>query len=77
MADFKYEIKKPLGVVGKARGWDVELNMVSWNDAEPKFDIRSWSPDHARMGKGISLTEDEMKTLVDLFKTRDEDDSFE
>ena len=77
MADFKYEITKPLGVVGKARGWDVELNMVRWNDAPSKYDIRSWSADHSRMGKGISLTEEEMTTLVELWSSRDEDDSFE
>ena len=51
--------------------------MVSWNDREPKYDIRSWSPDHSRMGKGISLTEEEMERLVELWNTRDEEDSFE
>lgn len=78
MAEFKYEITKELGVISEgARGMRIELNMVSWNDREPKYDIRSWTPDHERMGKGISLTEEEMIQLVELFNTRDEEDSFE
>ncbi len=78
MADIKYEITKALGVISEAtRGWTRELNLVSWNDREPKYDIRDWSPDHTRMSKGISLTEDEMKKLIELFNSRDEEDSFE
>lgn len=78
MAEIKYEITRELGVISEnAKGWTKELNMVSWNDREPKFDIREWSPDHTRMSKGVSLTEDEMKQLVELFNARDEEDSFE
>ncbi len=78
MAEIKYEITKELGVISEAtRGWTRELNLVSWNDREPKYDIRDWSPDHTRMSKGISLTEDEMKKLIELFNARDEEDSFE
>lgn len=78
MAEFKYEIVKELGVIAEgARGWTTELNLVSWNDKPAKFDIRSWAPDHEKMGKGISLTEEEMEALVELFNARDEEDSFE
>ncbi len=78
MAEIKYEITRELGVISEnAKGWTKELNMVSWNDRDPKFDIREWSPDHTRMSKGVSLTEDEMKQLVELFNARDEEDSFE
>ncbi len=78
MAEIKYEIVKELGVIAEStRGWTKELNMVSWNDNPPKYDIRDWSPDHSRMSKGISLTEDEMTKLVELFAARDEEDSFE
>lgn len=78
MAEIKFEITKELGVISEnAKGWTKELNMVSWNDRDPKFDIREWSPDHTRMSKGVSLTEDEMKQLVELFNARDEEDSFE
>lgn len=78
MAEITFEITKSLGVISEsARGWTKELNLVSWNDREPKYDIREWSPDHTRMSKGVSLTEEEMMQLVELFNTRDEEDSFE
>lgn len=56
MADkLKFEIIEELIVLSEnAKGWRKELNRVSWNDAEPKYDIRTWSPDHEKMGKGIT-----------------------
>lgn len=78
MAEITYEITKELGVISEdAKGWTKELNLISWNEREPKFDIRSWNPDHTRMSKGISLTEEEMEKLVELFNERNEEDSFE
>lgn len=74
MADFKYEITQELGVLSESKsGWKRELNLVSWNGAAPKFDIRDWSPNHERMGKGISLNVDEVEKLgVLLNKITDE-----
>jgi len=67
MADIKYEITEELVVLSESsRGWTKELNMISWNDREPKFDIREWSPEHERMGKGVTLSKDEMKILKDV-----------
>ena len=64
MADLKYEIVKEIGVLSEsARGWTKELNLVSWNGAEPKYDLRDWAPEHEKMGKGITLTEDEVQNL--------------
>lgn len=78
MAEITFEITKELGVISEnSKGWTRELNLVSWNEREPKFDIRDWNPDHTRMSKGISLTEEEMEKLVELFNTRNEEDSFE
>lgn len=78
MADITFEITKELGVISEtSKGWTRELNMVSWNDHDPKYDIRDWSPDHTRMSKGISMTEEEMTNLVKLFNARNEEDSFE
>lgn len=69
MADIKYEIVKELGVIAEgSRGWTKEINLVSWNDGKPKYDIRDWAPDHERMGKGVSLTEVEAKELLALLK---------
>lgn len=70
MAEFKYEIVENVGVISSgARGWNKELNFISWNDREPKFDIRDWTEDHSRMGKGISLTKEELIALRDLLNS--------
>lgn len=67
MADFKFEIVEKVGVISeKASGWAKELNFVSWNGAAPKFDIREWAPNHEKMGKGVTLTLEELKTLKEL-----------
>ena len=67
MTDIKYEIVKKLGVLSKAgSGWAKELNLISWNDREPKYDLRDWSADGSKMGKGVTLTRDELVALRDL-----------
>ena len=64
MAEIKYEVVQRIAVLSeRPRGWERQLNMVSWNGNPPKYDIRDWSPDGSRMAKGISLTEEELKTL--------------
>ncbi len=69
MAKFSFEIVEKLLVLSENdKGWTKELNRVSFNGAEPKFDIRSWSPDHTKMGKGITLTNEEFQVLVQEFK---------
>lgn len=47
-------------------GWSLELNKISWNKKAPKFDLRSWSSDHQKMGKGITMTADDVRKLRDL-----------
>ena len=69
MADIKYEIEKSIGVLSEnAKGWTKELNLISWNGAAAKYDIREWSPDHEKMGKGVTLTEAEVLKLKDLLE---------
>lgn len=69
MADIKFEIKEAIGVLSQsAKGWTKELNLVSWNDKEPKYDLREWSPDHEKMGKGITLSQAEMVKLKELLR---------
>jgi hypothetical protein len=64
MADIKYEITKHIGVLSEgSKGWRKELNLVSWNDREPKYDIRDWAPEYAKMGKGVTLSEEELGAL--------------
>lgn len=67
-SEFKYEIKKYLGVLSASRqGWKKEVNVISWNGRPEKIDIREWSPEHDKMSKGLSLTADEMDELVDIW----------
>lgn len=67
MADIKYEIQKSYGELStSAKGWTKELNLVSWNETNAKFDIREWAPEHDKMSKGVTLTEDEARQLYVL-----------
>ncbi len=67
MADIKFEIKQQIGAISESgKGWTKELNLISWNGGSPKYDIRDWAPDHEKMGKGITLTEEEVRTLYKI-----------
>lgn len=69
----KFEIVEEIGVMStKTNGWTKELNLVSWNEKDPKYDIRDWSPDHSRMSKGVTLTKEEAKILKELLKEDEE-----
>lgn len=67
MADFNYEIIEEIGVLStSSSGWTRELNLISWNGRPPKFDIRDWSPDHEKMGKGLTFSNEELQALQEL-----------
>ncbi|EJP6471917.1 YdbC family protein [Clostridium sp. L74] len=67
MADIKFEIKDELGVISESqKGWTKELNLISWNGRESKYDLRDWSPEHEKMGKGITLSLEELKSLKEI-----------
>ena len=67
MTDIKYDIVEEIGVLSEnAKGWRKELNLISWNGAKPKFDIRDWAPEHEKMGKGVTLSEEELATLKSI-----------
>ena len=69
MADFSYEIVKEIGVISEnSKGWRKELNLISWKGAAPKYDIRDWAPNHEKMGKGATLTLEDIKKLGDLIR---------
>ncbi len=70
MSEIKYEIVKQIGVLSKSSsGWTKELNLIRWNDREPKYDIRDWSPDREKMGKGVTLSKEELAALKELLNT--------
>ena len=78
MAELKFEIKETLGILSEnAKGWTKELNLISWNDRDPKYDIREWNPDHTRMGKGVTLTADELAFYDALTKPQAIKDFYE
>ena len=65
--DFSFKIVESVGIIAPGKGgWNLELNLVSWGDRPAKYDIRSWSPDHQKMGKGITLTKEELEALKKL-----------
>ena len=69
MAEIKYEIIQKIAVLSqRPRGWERQLNLISWNAGEPKYDIRDWSPDGTRMGKGISMSAEELGALKGILE---------
>jgi len=67
MDSIKFDIVKHFGILSSEKsGWRKELNLVSWNGRNAKLDIRDWAPDHEKMGKGVTLTENEGAELVKL-----------
>ncbi len=74
MAEIKFEITKKIAIVSEgSKGWKREVNLVSWNDKKAKIDIRDWDEKHEKMGKGITLTKDELKSLKKILDELDFD----
>lgn len=72
MADIKFEIKETVGILSESsKGWKKELNLMSWNDKEAKYDLREWAPEHDKMGKGITLSKDELIKLREILDSMD------
>lgn len=67
MAEIKYEVVEHIGVLSEStKGWKKELNRISWNGNTPKYDIREWAPNREKMGKGVTLSEEEIQVLIQL-----------
>jgi len=72
MAEIKFEIEKELGSISESpKGWTKELNLISWNGKEAKYDLRDWAPEHEKMGKGVTLSIYELKALKELLNNMD------
>jgi hypothetical protein len=78
MSDIKYEIIKKIGTLskpalsraeGSTSGWAKELNLISWNDRDAKYDLRDWSADGSKMGKGVTLSKEELIALQELLNS--------
>ncbi|MCL7748411.1 YdbC family protein [Halalkalibacter alkaliphilus] len=71
MAEIKFEIVETVAVLSEgSKGWKKELNLISWNGRDAKYDIRDWAPDHSKMGKGVTLSEEEIDILVQALSKR-------
>ncbi len=66
--EISYEIVEEIGVLSQAGAWSLELNRIAWTGGKPKYDIRKWNADHSGMGKGVTLSDEEMDALVELVK---------
>ncbi len=72
MTDINYEIIETVGTLSKStKGWAKELNLISWNSRDPKYDLRDWAPEHEKMGKGVTLTKEELKKLRNILNEMD------
>ncbi|MDR2400054.1 MAG: hypothetical protein LBD73_00205 [Deferribacteraceae bacterium] len=69
MSEITFKITKKIAVLSvSSRGWSKELNLVEWNGRAAKLDIREWSPDHDKMGKGVTVSYEEAKILLEALK---------
>ena len=72
MVEIKFEIEETIGVIAEsAKGWKKELNLISWNGKEAKYDLREWAPGHEKMGKGVTLSKEELKCLKEILNNID------
>ncbi len=70
MADLKFEITAHIATLSESpKGWTKELNLISWNGREPKYDIRDWAPNHENMGKGVTLSKQELDKLKEALQS--------
>lgn len=70
-SEFSYEIIEHIAVLSASKvGWSKELNLVSWNGANAKYDIREWDEKHERMSRGVTFSEEEAISLRDALDER-------
>ena len=70
MDNIDYEIVMQIGLLSQSpTGWTKEVNLISWNGRAPKYDIRDWAPGHQKLGKGVTLSREEILALRDLLNS--------
>ena len=73
MPEFEWKIVEKIAVLStSAKGWTKELNLISWNNREPKYDVSEWNPDGTKMGKGVTLSAEEAAYLKKALNERSE-----
>jgi len=72
MANFSYDIIESIAVLSEGtKGWRKELNLICWNGRDPKYDLRDWGPNHEKMGKGVTLSSEEVQSLKEALQSLD------
>ena len=67
--EFTYKVIREIAVLSeKTNGWSKQLNLISWNDGDPKYDIRDWGPNREKMGKGVTLTPAKLMSLSETLE---------
>ncbi len=69
MADFKYEIVERIVALSENGKWTKEFNKVSWNGRPAKYDLRDWNHKDGKIGKGTTLTDEEINNLKQVLDT--------
>lgn len=69
--NFSYEVKKHIATLSQSENgnFTTEVNIISYNGASPKVDIRKWDRRSDKMLKGITLTDDEARQLKEALAT--------
>lgn len=70
VAEIKFEITEQIAILSESpKGWTKEFNLISWNGREPKYDICDWAPNHEKMGKGVTLSKEELDKLKEALNS--------
>jgi hypothetical protein len=66
----KFVITEQIAFLSESpKGWTKEQNLMSWNGREPKYAIRDWAPNHEKLGKGVTLSKEELDKLIEAYKS--------
>lgn len=81
LPNFTYDIIKELGILSENGRQTKELNIISYNGAPAKADLRIWvkdkdQPTGKKMGKGLTLNEEELYTLKEILDKLDLEEPF-
>ena len=67
MAEIVYDIVETIGVIDSGNK-TLELNRISWNHRAPVFDLRKWDETHEKMGKGVTMNDNDLRGLYDILR---------
>jgi hypothetical protein len=71
--DFKFEIEEVIGVIKESdkHDWCKAITKISWNKNPATIDIRNINMSENKVGKGISLSDEEADKLTNILLEND------